>query len=69
MPRPKLTEDRKLVTAQTRLAPAVIEQVEQIAQERDWSFGQTLRKLVERGLSVETASAQPRIARRQKVAA
>lgn len=53
MPRPKVSEEKKLVTAQTRLAPAVIEQVERIAEERDWSFGQTLRKLVEQGLAMQ----------------
>jgi len=55
MPRPTITEDKKLVPAQTRLSPAVIGQVERIAQEREWSFGQTLRKLIEHGLSAESA--------------
>jgi len=60
MARPKINENEKLLPVPTRLAPAVVKQIEEIADARKWSIGQTVREMVEEGLSM-----QPPISKQQ----
>lgn len=70
MKTPQTTSIEKLVPAATRISARTLDQVQAVADAREWSTAQTLRKLIERGLEAMKAEqpATPRAHERAKAA-